>query len=63
MDLAMSGKPSFLTKGNTATLVGATTAGKRNTVLLDPSSSVSSCKEFENTAKNNRSNPIEVSST
>lgn len=54
---------SFLISGKTAAFVGASTAGRRNTVLVDPSSRISSVNEFEKVAKNIRSSPIEVSST
>ncbi|MNE87418.1 hypothetical protein D3C80_1846190 [compost metagenome] len=61
--LDTSGKPSFLTNGNTAALVGAKTAGNFKTVLVEPSSNVSSFNEVAKTAKNIRSKPTEVSTT
>ena len=63
MSLAISGKPSFLTNGKTAALNGANTAGNLKTVRVVLLSNVSSTNEFENTAKNIRSKPIEVSNT
>src|SRR5690606_11467666 len=60
---ATSGKPSFLTNGNTAAFVGANTDGSFKTVRVDPSSSVSSCKALEKTARNKRSKPTDVSTT
>ena len=47
----------------TGNFVGAKTEGNRNTVLVEPSSNVSSCNAFENTAKNILSKPTEVSTT
>ncbi|MNG34402.1 hypothetical protein D3C84_1208760 [compost metagenome] len=61
--LAISGNPSFLTKGKTATFVGAKTDGNFKTVLVEPSSKTSSCNDVAKTAKNIRSNPTEVSTT
>ena len=47
---AISGKPSFLTKGRTAAFVGAKTAGNFKTVrVVLFSKSSSSTNEFENT--------------
>src|SRR5690606_3862105 len=60
---ATSGKPSFLTNGNTAAFVGAKTAGSFKKVRVDPSSSVSSCNALEKTARNKRSKPTDVSTT
>ena len=59
----MSGNPSFLTNGKTAAFVGASTDGNCKTVLVDPSSNISSFKEVAKTAKNILSNPTEVSTT
>jgi hypothetical protein len=39
---AISGNPSFLTNGKIAALVGARTEGNFSTVLVEPSSNVSS---------------------
>ena len=63
ISLATSGNPSLLINGKTAALVGANTLGKRKTVRIEPSSSVSSCKDLEKTARNILSKPTEVSTT
>ncbi len=60
---AISGKPSFFTKGKTVAFVGAKTAGNFKTTLSDPSSKVSFCNAEEKIAKNILSKPIEVSIT
>ena len=49
--------------GTTATFVGASTGGNLRTVRSLPSSSFSSRKAQENTAKNIRSSPTDVSTT
>ena len=61
--LATSGKPSFFTNGKTAAFVGAKTEGNCKTVLVEPSSKVSSFRDVANTDKNILSNPTEVSTT
>ena len=49
--------------GKTAAFVGASTDGNLRTVLVEPSSNVSSFKEVAKTAKNILSKPTDVSTT